>query len=120
METQSDNITMVQYNEKRQELIQFLSQINAICNMTGKGRDDLIDIGILQAAEEIQKDLCTPGQAHSIQVLADKIRQTVSCFRILLNKYSENLDSVDPQLKNNQELTELIELYESSWTLGKD
>jgi hypothetical protein len=27
---------------------------------------------------------------------------------------------VDPQLKNNAELTELIELYESSWTSGKD
>lgn len=39
---------------------------------------------------------------------------------MLLSKYSQNLDSVDPQLKNNQELTELIEVYESSWTLGKD
>lgn len=63
METQSENVTMVQYNEKRQELIQYISQINTICNMTGKGRDDLTDIGILQAAEEIQKDLCVPGQA---------------------------------------------------------
>ena len=47
METHSENVTMIQYNEKRQELIKFLSQINAICNMTGKGRDDLTDIGIL-------------------------------------------------------------------------
>ena len=69
------------------------------------------------AAEKIQN---VPGQSKAIQILADKIRQSVSCFRILLSKYSDNLDSVDPQLKNNQELSELIELYEASWTLGKD
>ena len=39
---------------------------------------------------------------------------------MLLRKYSQNINAVDPQLKNNKELVELIEIYESSWTLGKD
>lgn len=30
------------------------------------------------------------------------------------------MDALDPQLKNNRELAELIEIYESSWTLGKE
>jgi len=55
-----------------------------------------------------------------MKLLAEKIKQSVKCFRILLNKYKENIDAVDPQLKNNAELAEMVEIYESSWTLGKD
>jgi len=35
-------------------------------------------------------------------------------------RYSENIDALDPQLKNNNELVEIIEIYESSWTLGME
>ena len=51
--------------------------------MSGKGRDDLVDVGILRAAEEVPNDLLI-GQAQSIQVLADKIRSSITCFRLLL------------------------------------
>lgn len=91
------------YNTKREELIQKMAQINTVANMNGKGRDDLTDIKILEAAENIP-NLLLVGQASSVQVLADKIRETVTCFRMLVKKYSENLDAVDPQLRNNQEL----------------
>ena len=30
------------------------------------------------------------------------------------------MDAVDPQLRNNSELVEVCELYESSWLAGKD
>ena len=43
------------YNEIREQLIMQIAEINTVCNMNGKGRDDLTDIGILQAAEEIPK-----------------------------------------------------------------
>jgi len=39
---------------------------------------------------------------------------------VLLRKYDENIDALDPQLKNNSELVELIEIYENAWTLGKE
>ena len=107
------------YNELRSEFIGLLAQINAVTNVNGKGRDDLTDIQILRAAENIGKEL-KPGQAKAIQVLADKIRQSLRCFRVLLRRYSENLDAVDPQLRNNKELLELVEIYENSWALGKE
>lgn len=53
------------YNAKREELVSQLSQINSVCNMSGKGRDDLIDVAILRAAEEVPNDLLI-GQAQSI------------------------------------------------------
>ena len=96
-----------------------MAQINTVCNMNGKGREDLIDIEILLSAEEITNTL-KPGQANSVSALAEKIKQTFNCFRVLLRKYSENIDALDPQLKNNSELVELIEIYESSYALGKE
>lgn len=54
-----------QYNEQRQLLLQKLSQLNAVCNINGKGRDDLVDVGILLAAEDIPNDLLV-GEAQSI------------------------------------------------------
>ena len=46
-----------EYNAKREELILQLSEINSISNTNGKGRDDLKDIGILRAAEQLPKAL---------------------------------------------------------------
>lgn len=114
-----DLINNPAYNAKREELISQLSQINSVCNMTGKGRDDLTEISILRAAEEVPNDLLV-GQAQSIQVLAEKIRSSIQCFRLLLQKYRGNMDAVDPQLKNNQELIQIVELYETSWAAGKE
>ena len=79
----------------------------------------MTDVRILQAAEEIPERLLV-GQCQSIQLLADKIRQSYSCFRMLVRKYATALGSVDPQLRNNAELLELCEVYESSWLAGKD
>ena len=41
-------------------------------------------------------------------------------LRILTRKYSENVEVVDPQLKNNVELVEILSEFEKSWTLGKE
>jgi len=54
-----------QYNEKRQLLIEKLAQLNAVCNVNGKGRDDLVNLRILQAAEQLPSELLV-GEAHSI------------------------------------------------------
>lgn len=37
-----------------------------------------------------------------------------------MRKYNENIEVVDPQLKNNTELVEVINDLERSWTLGKE
>jgi len=39
---------------------------------------------------------------------------------MLLWKYDENIEVVDPQLKNNPELVEAMEAFEKSWSMGKE
>ena len=41
-------------------------------------------------------------------------------MRILVKKYSENIEVVDPQLKNNSELVEILCDFEKTWSLGKE
>ena len=72
-----------------------MAQINAVTNVNGSGRDDLVDMGILAAAEKIPDRLLV-GQCQSIQVLAEKISSSFQCFRLLMRRYSESIDSVDP------------------------
>ena len=37
-----------------------------------------------------------------------------------MEKYSGNMDSVDPQLRNNFDLVSVMEDYETSWSFGKE
>lgn len=39
-------------------------------------------------------------------------------FRTLLKKYELNIEVVDPQLKNNVELVEILVEFENTWTQG--
>jgi vacuolar-type H+-ATPase subunit I/STV1 len=55
----------------------------------------------------------------SFSKLYENINTTLSSIRLLLTKYSENIEVVDPQLKNNSELVEAITDFENIWTKGK-
>jgi hypothetical protein len=48
------------YNKLREDLLRQLATINTVTNMTGKGRDDLVDINILLQAEQLMRELM-PG-----------------------------------------------------------
>jgi len=37
-----------------------------------------------------------------------------------MQKYKQNIEVVDPQLKNNPDLVEVMAAYESSWEKGKE
>jgi len=37
---------------------------------------------------------------------------------VLLRKYESNIEVVDPQLKNNMELVEVLVEFENAWTFG--
>ncbi len=52
--------------------------------------------------------------------MAEKIKKTFMQFRELLRKFDENIEMVDPQLKNNVSLVELLFIFESSWEKGKE
>ena len=52
-------------------------------------------------------------------MLAEKIKKTFLDFRNLLKKYEQNIEVVDPQLKNNVELVEiLVDFWKTSRTHG--
>jgi len=40
-------------------------------------------------------------------------------LKVLLRKYDENIEIVDPQLKNNPELVECLWNWETAWEKGK-
>jgi len=40
-------------------------------------------------------------------------------IRYLLRKYEQNIEIVDPQLKNNPELVKALLTYENAWGKGK-
>ncbi len=50
--------------------------------------------------------------------LAKSIKKSFIDFRSLLKKYEQNIEVVDPQLKNNQELVEILIEFENSWSQG--
>lgn len=80
------------------------------------GRDDLSN-DILLAAEGIFRRV-SPNQSKAVRILAEKIKKTFLDFRTLLKKYEQNIEVVDPQLKNNVELVEVLVEFENTWTQG--
>lgn len=56
----------------------------------------------------------------AIVTIIQQIIESYNWIRLLLWKYDENIEVVDPQLKNNPELVELMEQFEKSWSKGKE
>jgi hypothetical protein len=100
----------------KSKFITVVGKINSVANIEGKGRDDLT-IDILKAAEGLLKRMST--QTKCIRNLAEKIKQAFTGLRLLFRKYSQNIEIVDPQLKNNPELVEALVKFESTWERGK-
>lgn len=53
-----------------------------------------------------------------MRVLAESIRSSFTGLRQLLRKYDKNIEMVDPQLRNNSDLVEVLMEYEKSWEKG--
>lgn len=104
------------YIQRRTKLISILGKINSVANPEGMGRDDLNN-DILLAAEGIFRRV-SPNQSKAVRILAEKIKKTFIDFRTLLKKYEQNIEVVDPQLKNNVELVEILVEFENTWTQG--
>lgn len=107
-----------EYHKTREKLSKQISQLNTVANADGKGREDL-SIDILVAAEGIIRRVST-NQSKAVRSLAEKIRNSFVNLRSLLRKYEQNIEIVDPQLKNNPELVESLLTYEATWEKGKE
>jgi len=84
----------------RDQIIQRLCEINPVTNSQGKGREDF-KLEVLLKAEELS---IKPNSTGATKKVADQVKNTFNLFRTLLRKYSENIEVVDPMLRNNQEL----------------
>lgn len=105
------------YNTMRKKLVEKIAQINSVANLEGKGRDDL-NLDILLEAEGILRRI-SKEQSKAVRLLAERIRNSFMNIRVLLRKYDENIEMVDPQLKNNNDLIGVLQEYEQSWEKGK-
>ncbi len=92
--------------------------MNKVANYEGKGRDDF-NIKILITAEGVIRKVSV-NNSKSIRNIADGVKITFSKFRKLIEKYGENIETVDPQLKNNPELVECLFALETAWDKGKE
>lgn len=106
------------YNELRRKFVELCGNINSVTNPEGKGRDDL-SVDILIAAEGISRRISNL-QSRAVRKLAEQIRKAFADIRALLRKYQENIELVDPQLKNNQELVDVLTQFEESWSKGQE
>ena len=73
---------------------------------------------ILLNAEGVLRKI-SRNKSKSVRHLADNIKKSFIKLRELLRKYEQNLDAIDPQLKNNSDLVECLVSFESSWEKGK-
>merc|ERR1712096_130549 len=108
----------LEYHRKRKKLVELCCKIDAVANPEGKGRDDL-KINILIQAEGLSRRISSV-QSKAVRILADQIRQAFYNLRILFRRYDQNIEVVDPQLKNNPELVEALMNFESTWEKGKN
>lgn len=109
-------VDTAEHTERRSKLITILGKINSVANPEGMGRDDLGN-DILLAAEGIYRRI-SPAQSKAVRSLAERIKKSFTDFKLLLRKYEQNIEVVDPQLKNNVELVDVLVEFENSWSQG--
>ena len=52
--------------------------------------------------------------------LAEQVKTSFASIRSLFRKYGENIEVVDPQLKNNADLADALLAFEKAWEKGKE
>lgn len=107
-----------QYDILRKEFAEVCNQMNSVANTQGKGRSDLT-IDILLAAEDTLRKI-TGHRSKAMRKLCEQVKVSFKNLRHLFRKYSENIEAVDPQLKNNSELVDSLVGFEKAWERGKE
>lgn len=105
-----------EYNNARKKLVKVIGQINSVANPEGTGRDDL-GVEILIKSEHLIRRV-SATQSKAVRVLAEKIKKSFKDLRNLFKKYQQNIEVVDPQLRNNPDLVDALFAFENSWEKG--
>jgi hypothetical protein len=94
----SNALQKTQFNEKRENLLQKICQVNSVANEEGKGKEDF-KFQILLTAEDLLKAKASKqcrGFSAAVKGLAVKVRDSYDAYRKLMHEYSENIEVVDP------------------------
>jgi hypothetical protein len=78
-----------------------------------------LTLEILISAEKALRKI-SDNKSKSVRHLAENIKNSFSAIRKLFQKYDDNIEIVDPQLKNNPELVECLTSFETTWERGKE
>lgn len=70
------------------------------------------------ASEGISRRISS-NQSKAVRKLAENIKKSYTKLRTLMRKYGDNIEGVDPQLKNNPDLVKHLVEFENSWEKGK-
>lgn len=76
------------------KLVNLMCSINQVANTEGIGRDDL-GVEILRASDGIIRRV-SMTQSKAVRLLAQQIKASFLAFRKLMQKYSLNIEVVDP------------------------
>lgn len=101
--------------EVKRLLIEKINDINPVTNVNGKGRNDF-KIDVLTRCEELLRQ---KNSSAAVKKLAEQVKSSLQVFRTLISKYGENIEVVDPMLRNNQELADVLGDLEKAWALAK-
>ena len=58
--------------------------------------------------------------SKAVTNIAGRVRSAFESYRTLVRKYQENIELVDPQLKNNAALVKVVSDFEDAWGLGQN
>ena len=106
-----------EYNNIREKFVNKINILNEKYNINGSGRTDL-DINILNEAENILITV-TEIQSPVLRKLANEVVESLNNFRILFNDYRQNIELLDPELANDQKLSDYLFIWEKAWEKGK-
>lgn len=105
--------------ERRRELVESLSRLNSVANVSRKGRDDL-DSSILEEAiaQQNRGEHSDPANASAALMVARDVTASFDALRAYLRQVANCLERVDPHLCNNPGLVERLVDWEETWELG--
>ena len=107
-----------EYNSLRNKFLRQICEINQVANSIGQGRDDL-DVSVLIVADEVSRKI-SANQSVAVRQLCTHIQRSFNNMKnLFLERYAENVEVVDPQLRNNPELVHLVARFEKAWCLGR-
>jgi len=107
-----------EFNQLRNKFLRTICEINQVANTIGQGRDDL-DVAVLVVADDIGRKV-SANQSAAVRKLCQHVQRSFNNLRnLFIDRYSENVEVVDPQLRNNPELVHLVARFEKAWCLGR-